>query len=54
MENEGYKLFDIYNQKGLRLNQFGKTKNGEIYLVDPGCIIEGPNTTFSFWSIKRK
>ena len=45
---------DIEDESTIRIDQFGKTKDGKIYLIDPGCAIPPKKEFFNIKRLKNK
>lgn len=46
--------FDDVKENTIKLSQFGRAKNGKIYLIDPGCAVAPPKHFFDPKTIKDK
>lgn len=61
IKDKGYKMRDYlvhYDEDNpdaiIKTTQFGRTKDGKIYLIDPGCAIAPPKEFFNIKRIKNK
>ena len=61
IKDKGYQMKDYLvhyeeedNDSTIKTTQFGRAKNGKIYLIDPGCAIAPPKEFFNIKRIKNK
>ena len=62
IEEKGYFLRDYLNFEPnyddnlnfkIRIDQFGKTKDGKLYLIDPGCVLP-PKKSYRYFKLLKK